>query len=123
MDSTAMRQILLNPITLGVFTIGIAVGIYSLNHTTREIQDSAATIHGLDQEINQTKSEIDKLHQELSRAGTPLAQEVIIRDELLMQKPGEIVVQLPELPASPPPDTMLATELLPWQQWLALVAW
>jgi hypothetical protein len=46
-----------------------------------------------------------------------LTKETVIRDQLLYQKPGEIVLQLPPIDVSPTPIITPTPSPSPWQAW------
>lgn len=115
-----MKKLLFHPVTILVFTVFILAGILSLQRTTREIRSSTETIQNLDQEINQIEGQVADLEAELEHASSEFAKEKIIRDELLMQKPGEFVIQMPPIP-SPSPKGEILTVRTPWEEWRGIL--
>jgi len=116
-----MQKLLFHPLTALVITGLTIIFLISLYHNTQDIRRSTESLSILDQENQQLASEVTKLEKKLSQAQTDFAQEKITRDELLMQKPGEYVVQLPPLPTpslAPQTPTQLST---PWAEWRQLL--
>lgn len=109
-------QFLRHPLALLLITLLAGLFSLSLHFSVRKTQISSEQVQLLDQEMNQMASEVSALEDEVKQAGTPEMQEKIIRNELLMQKNGEYVVQLPSTGsgnANLPPQASLS----PWQQW------
>jgi hypothetical protein len=71
--------------------------------------------------VDQRQQEFEKVKKEANRAQTSLNQESIIRDELLMQKPGEYIVQMPDLPEPIITQKVTQKQLSPWEEWKALL--
>jgi|GEM_PF-474852 len=77
-------------------------------------QDSLKTLQA---QLDNEKTQVSQLQQTLTDAKSSYAKEKIIRDQLLMQKPGEYVVQLPDLPSLPPQQITETKKLTPWENW------
>ncbi|MEO8581894.1 MAG: hypothetical protein ABI425_04975 [Patescibacteria group bacterium] len=71
------------------------------------------------QVLEKLKATADKLQQNLEKDQHPFEQEKIVRDQLNMQKEGEIIIQLPALP-TPSPHTTPIPSPTPqiYHQWL-----
>ena len=111
-----MVELLKHPITLLLVAgVSILVGL-SFYRTIQRTRTSTEAIRVLEQENAKMASEVSELKQEVTIAQSPLAQEKIIRNELLMQKPGEYIIQIPELEIS---ETEVSQEQsrTPWQAW------
>jgi cell division protein FtsB len=106
-----------HPLVLVVFTLLSALISLSLYSGLKRTRISTEQVDVLEQEINQIARDVSELEKEVQVASTSGAQEKIIRDELLMQKPGERVVQLPEVEASPVPRPSPSPTPTNWQQW------
>ena len=115
-----MKSLLYHPVTLAVFTILVIFIIISMHQTVNQIQRSTQTTSLLDQEIDQIASEVSGLEAALAQAQSEFTKEKIARDELLLKKEGEIVLQLPEIHL---PETKTASHSAqtPWQEWQALL--
>src|SRR5579859_1088600 len=77
-------------------------------------QDSLKTLQA---QLDNEKTQVSQLQQVLTDAKSSYAKEKIIRDQLLMQKPGEYVVQLPDLPTLSLSLAPTAKILSPWEKW------
>lgn len=66
------------------------------------------------------QDELTAARAELELAGTKLYQEKMIRDELLLQKEGEIVLQIGEM-AETEPEIEQEEKMTPWQEWKAVL--
>ncbi len=112
-----MLKVFSHPLAILVFTIIGAVFSYSLYSSSQKTRISTEQVAVLEQEIDQMTSEVSELDKQAQAAQTPEMKEKLIRDQLLMQKDGEIVVQIPEIPefsynrlqAQPSPE--------PWDEW------
>lgn len=114
-------RLLYHPLTILAVTLLAVIFALSLHTSRQKMRTSTEQISVLEQEVDQMANEVYQLNYQVQTATSSAAQEKIIRDELLMQKPDEIIVQLPPidevkmpLPSpSPSPD--------PWQEWWALI--
>lgn len=114
-----LRKLLFHPLAAGVFTLLAGVLILSLRATWQRSQQTAQSVSVLSEQLHQTQTDVSQLEQQLSSASQSTAQEKLIRDTLLMQKPGEYIVQVPvELPARTV-ETETGTTT-PWQEWQQL---
>lgn len=84
------------------------------------MQQSTESIAVLDQEVEEIASDVSSLQEQLLTAQSEQAKEQRIRDELLLKKPGEYIVQLPKITASS--ETLEEEEKLsPLQSWRRLL--
>ncbi len=93
----------------------------SLYFNAREIKSSSDLVTHLRSQVDQRQQEFERVKKEANRAQTSLNQESIIRDELLMQKPGEYIVQMPDLPEPIINQKVTQKQLSPWQEWQLLL--
>ena len=107
-----IRQLFFSPLTMLAIT-GLA--------GQQSIQESAQTASQLNQEVEQLTSRVSDLENQLQQATSSAAQERIIRDELLMQKPGEFVIQLPDLGELDKFDETSPELKTPWEEWQLLL--
>ncbi len=84
---------------------------------SREIKSSSDLVTHLRSQVNQKQQEYDNIKKQANIAQTSLHQETIIRDELLMQKPGEYIVQMPDLPEPIISQRVIQPQLTPWEEW------
>src|SRR5688572_17112546 len=94
---------------LAVFVLTIISGIIcvSLYMNGRRIQQSAQSVDKLEADVASLEAKVNLVESSALEATSSAAKERIFRDELLLQKPGEYIVQLPDLPLptpTPPPQ-------------------
>ncbi len=116
-----MRNLLFHPITVIVITIASMLYFFSLRSTTQKAQRPNETVNELKQEVSNLASEVSELEARVAASQTEFAREKIIRDELLMQKPGEYVIQLGEQGAQPAATTAPPPTPTPWEEWKKLL--
>lgn len=116
-----MIKILFHPLAPFIVTI-LVIGLWvSFFMTAREIRQSGQLVSSLQHQVTQQQQEVNDLQTKLQNAQNPYTQEAVIRNELLLQKPGEYVVQMPELPATTHPPVSNSSVLTPWQEWQQLL--
>lgn len=109
-----------HPLALIVVTV-LSLWVYvSLSRTEQKMRRSTESVAVLDQEVKEIASEVSEFELFVQQATAPAAQETIIRNELLMKKPGEYVVQLPEIEKQANPEENYS-ETSPWQNWRSLL--
>ncbi len=114
-----MKSLLFHPLTALILTVLTIIFVMSLRTNKNEISRSSETIHLLEQEVDKISSEVSQSQQDLETAQLPISKEKIARDELLMQKPGETVLQLPPLQESDLPE--VTQPKTPWEEWKELL--
>jgi cell division protein FtsB len=116
-----MRSLWKHPFTILVIFV-LAVGFWiSLWANSREIRQSLGIVSQLEGQIDTAEHVNQILKERLEQSKSAEAQEVMIRNELVMQKPGEYVVQLPDLPLPSPTVITPPSHPSPWQQWRQLL--
>lgn len=114
-----MKTLLFHPLTALIITVLAIVFFLSLQTNKNEISRSSDTIHLLEQEVDKISSETSVSEEKLEDAKSPLTKEKIARDELLMQKPGETILQLPPIEETDIPE--VDQPKTPWEQWKELL--
>lgn len=120
-DLNQMKHILSHPISKILFIIMAILFIISLQLKKKEIARRALIIEIQQTKVEKLKQEISDLESKASSSADPFFQEKIVRNELLMQKEGETIIQIPPelLPTriipSPTPS------FTPWQAWKELL--
>jgi cell division protein FtsB len=89
-----MINLLKNPLAILIFTIITMVFYVSLSKTQQKNYDTLAKIEKSQQETLNLEEKNKDLEDKLQN----IDSEHIIRDEFLMQKPGEYVIKVPGLP-------------------------
>lgn len=120
MGQFAMTSLLKHPVIIVIITI-IALFYYlSLDKSAQKASTSSQTVQVLEDEISQMNSEVSVLEKQLEAVNHPVAQEKVIRNELLLQKPGEYVLQLPTMDI-PEAQTAEIKEKTAWEEWKILL--
>lgn len=114
-----VSKILSHPITIVLFSLIFVLFFISLRKNATKTKISTQNISTLENEIQSLEKKIDESQKELEIAQSPLSQEKIIRNELLMQKEGEYIVQLPELKKKEVKNEKGKTS--PWEAWRELM--
>ncbi len=116
-----ISRFIYHPFVLILVTL-LAIGLWiSFLFNGRELQQSSSQIQTLQTEVAKNEQEVASLEAQLNTAKSNFSQEAIIRNELLMQKPGEYIVQMPDLPTEARENQTSTSRLSPWQQWKALL--
>lgn len=94
----------------------------SLYKSAQRTNISSQNLESLEQEVAEIEQEVAQLEESLETAKQPLAKEKIIRNELMMQKPGEYVIQIATEELSNQAKKLPNQEknLSPWQEWRQL---
>ncbi len=101
-------------------TIVVIIFLFSLRKTRLKSDSSTQILKQKQQSVAQLKKDLEEIRQRNAKFKSDFYQEKIIRNELLMQRPGEIIMQLPieekQTLISPTPTP----ELKNFQKWLNL---
>lgn len=109
-----------HPLFLIVATLVALAVIASTSTSLNNYKKTFDKISALEKENSQIAGEVEQLEQKKVLSETTFMQEKIIRDELLMQKPGEYVIQLPSnLPPQPTPESSPSPR--PIDAWLEIL--
>lgn len=116
-----MSRLLYHPLTIAIIT-GISLILFiSLYINGREIRQSGQLITTLESDVKKTSEDVEKTQQKLQEAQTPYTKEKIIRDQLLMQKPGEFIVQIPDVVLQNEEKPTIKKNPTPLEQWRQLL--
>lgn len=111
-----MSSLLKNPISVVIITI-IAVFYYlSLNKSAQKASISSQTVAQIEEERTLVSNEVTQLEKQLEGINHPISQEKALRNELLLQKPGEYVLQLPSIEVSEAQHAV-PKEPSAWDEW------
>ncbi len=116
-----MRRLLSSPLAYILSALFVVILCISLYFNQREIRQSTHQLSKLEREVSIMADEVTELERETQVATSTAAKEKIFRNELLMQKPGEYIVQVPDLPIPSPMPKVIVKPLKPWQQWKKLL--
>lgn len=117
-----MKRLFLHPLAIVLITFICFLIFFSLKKTSQKAVISNKNIQVLEQEIDQLEQFIISNQNKLYQSEQDFAKEKILRDQLLMQKDGEIIIQLPieDLEVGKK-DKQLAVK--PWEEWRKLWEW
>ena len=71
--------------------------LLSLLQTDAKLEETAGIRDSLREEVEELRDEVAHIQIETQIATSSATQEKVIRNELLLQKPGEYIVQLPSM--------------------------
>lgn len=111
-----MYKLLTNPffiIAMLIFTVSFSL---SLEREIQQTQQAKLVINKAQNQLNQTLAEKQLLEKQLIEAQSEFYREKIIRDQLIMQKPNEVLLKLPDHPQTSPTvtPTPTSTNLQKW---------
>ena len=94
----------------------------SLYINTRQIRQSSQQVSALETDLEKTSKDVEKSQMNYEMAKNSFTKEKTVRDELLMQKSGEYIVQLPDLATTETATPSPSPTPRPWEQWQALLS-
>lgn len=100
-----MGKIFENKLVLITAVILVVIFSISLRKTRLKTEYSAYVLEQKEAGVKELEAEVKNLKQKNEQVKNEYYQEKIIRNELLMQKPGEVVLQLPPEVKKPTPTT------------------
>lgn len=89
-----MHDLIYKPISIVVITLVGMLIIFSLWQNTKEIKNSSELVKNLENQVAEKQADISQMENQLESASSDFTKEKIIRDELLLQKQGEYVIQI-----------------------------
>lgn len=114
-----MGKYLSHPLALCMATIIVIMLSISTKNSVQNYQKTSETIKKIELENSKLSSNIADLKQKTDYSQTDFAKEKIIRNELLLQKPNEYIIQLPEnMPPVPSPSPSPSPK--PIEEWKKL---
>jgi hypothetical protein len=115
-----MRQLLAHPLIILALTFLVVLFVISLQKTAQKSRVASENVRLIEEKNAELTIQIEAGQQALDNAGTDLAKEKILRNELLLQKPGEYVIQIPDELIIQQQSGEIQ-EKSPWQQWQDLL--
>jgi len=115
-----MNKLFNHPLIILLFTILTSLFILSLRRTAQKSQTATENVTLLENQIDQLSDQIESEQQTIKYAASDLAKEKILRNELLLQKQGEIVLQIPD-DETLTIEAEAAEQKTPWQEWKELL--
>ncbi len=116
-----MSRIIYHPVIIALFSLIILVLCVSLYINSRQIKNSGQSLFALESDVKKISSDVHNTEEKLHTAQDPFTKEKLVRDSMLMQKPGEYIVQIPDLPSPTPITQATKQEFTPWQAWKKLL--
>lgn len=116
-----MLKLLYQPLVVAIITLLTLILCVSLYLSSTQLRSSSQKVAALQADVAKEQVVRDQLAEKLNETQKPSSQEKIIRDELLMQKPGELVVQMPELPAVTVEPAVSEERQSAWEEWRKLL--
>lgn len=115
-----MKKLLSHPLALIVITIFFGLVMASMRRSAQKSEVASQNVDALQSQIDQLSGQLEQERQLLQDHSSPLAQEKALRNELLLQRPGEYVIQIPDeiLTARSAGETEVKS---PWEEWLKLL--
>jgi hypothetical protein len=113
--------IIFHPLTLLIATVLVVLAIVNLRTNLKRLELSEQNIKLEQEEGNRLKSEIQLLDDQIEQSSQPLAKERLIRNELVRQVEGEIVLKLPDIEI----NQDLAEEAIKknnWEEWIEIIS-
>lgn len=111
-----LKQIVFNPITALILTVVSLLVVLSLRQNLRRLDYSRENLRQSKDQVEQLEETVSEKRFALDKAKQPLSKEKILRDELLLKRPGEFVVQLPEIVIENEGEVD-ALNQPPWEEW------
>lgn len=96
MDKEKYSHFLKHPLLIILFTCLCLLAIFSLRESTKKASVSKESIQKLEKTVSTLEKEVIKDKQKLEETQNPIAIEKIVRNELLLKKEDEIILQIPE---------------------------
>ena len=116
-----MPKLFYQPLVVIILTALAIILFVSLIWSSYQLSQSSRQVGKTKLAVGQEQANVDKLKTQLQVAQSETTKETIIRGQLLQQKPGEYVLQMPDLPVvkvTPLPSPASPT---PWQEWQQLL--
>jgi hypothetical protein len=115
-----MKKIIFHPFTIIIFTLISTTILISLNKTRSKTTSSVRNTELLEEDIASISREVSQTEQSLAKSNHPLTREKILRNELLMQKEAEYIIQLPDINLAKT-NNLEKNQQSPWEEWKKLL--
>lgn len=115
-----MKKFFSHPLVIAAATLFGILFIISLQKTAQKGRVASENVAVMEAQIDTLTGQIKQQQQALEYESSPLAQEKILRNELLLQRPGEYVIQIPDEQALVQGETN-AQLITPWEKWKELL--
>ena len=116
-----MRKIIYHPFIVFIITIVGIIFFISLDKSSQKTDISNKNIEILEKEVNDISRQASELEERIIETESEAYKEKVIRNELLLQKPGEKVIQLPNLNNEEIEGPITSEKSKPIEEWLKLI--
>ena len=117
MDKKKAQSLLNHPLLISIFTCLCLLAIFSLKESSKKALISKESIEKLEKNIEVLEQEVAKEDEKLKISQEPIALEKIIRNELLLKKDGEIILQIPDEEGQTEEINLESKKNGPWEEW------
>ncbi len=117
-----MKKVLSNQVVLLGFALFIIFTVVSMKQNGNKIINQDQNLQQIDQKNQEIRQEILDLETKITTATSDFSKEKRLRDELLLQKPGEYIVLLDENESEA--EVVAADQVgekSPWEKWQAVL--
>ena len=118
-----MQKLLRHPLFMLIVGVVAVIFVLSLHTTEQATQKKAAAVDQNQARVTELQLEKDRLQNQLNDAQQPFLQEEILRNELLEQQEGEVVIQLPSVAPNILPSPSPTPTTAPLEAWKELIFW
>lgn len=115
-----MFKLLTHPLIAVGLTILAALFVLSLRKTAQKSEVASQNVAVLEQKITDLSRELEEEQKALEYSSSDFAREKILRNDLLLQKPGEYTLQIPDESSVENMAEMPAVKT-PWEEWKELL--
>lgn len=113
--------LLQSPLAVLAITVLFLIALISLQNSKRQAAISEASLKQLEQETKQLEQQAAQSQIEFEQKQQEIAREKVIRNELLEQKEGEIVLQVPEKEQVSDSENQPSKKSNPFEEWKSLL--
>ena len=122
MDKEKYKNLFNHPLLIGIFTCLCLLAVFSLRESSKKALVSKESIEKLEKSVETLEKEVELENKKLKTSQEPIALEKIMRNELLLKKDGEIVLQIPDEEQVQAEKIDLEKEKSgPWEEWIKLL--
>ena len=114
-------RILYSPLAAVFITGFVGMICVSLYLNSTRIRSSALTVQKLETEVASIEAKVQTIENQAVIATSPAEKERLFREELLLQRSNEYIIQVPDLPLSSPKPIISPPALRPLEHWQALL--
>ncbi len=96
MDKKQLQKILSHPFFVVIVTIVSLISIFSLQKSSKQALISKESIEKLEKSVAETEKELLKEQKKMNENQAEVSLEKIKRNELLLKKENDIILQIPD---------------------------